>query len=270
VVFVPGEKSGEATTVEGTDPAWPELAVTNEVLTGEPGSGDRVTAYAAPGGRVLRLSGTVPAGARRFGVAAALPDPPGFALAHFRKALTAKGVVIREGKPPPGTATVTLATHQSAPLATIIDHLNQVSDNLEAQCVFLALGRRLGKDPAAALADHWREAGVEFRGLRLIDGSGLARANMIRPVDLARVNHLAAAGPHGKRYVESLPSAADGRVRFKPGYMSGVRTDVGFVLDAAGRRWTYCLMLNGLDPATDARAMRSRWIDLMLERLSKR
>jgi D-alanyl-D-alanine carboxypeptidase/D-alanyl-D-alanine-endopeptidase (penicillin-binding protein 4) len=256
--------------VESTDPAWPELVITNEVLTGAPGSGDRVTAYAAPGGRLLRLSGTVPAGVRRFGVGAVLPDPPGLALAHFRKVLAARGVTIRDGKPPPGAATVPLATHRSAPLAAIIDHLNRVSDNLEAQCVFLALGRRLGKEPAAALADHWREAGVAFRGLRLIDGSGLARANMIRPVDLALVNHLAAAGPHGERYVESLPSAAEDKLRFKPGYMSGVRTDVGFVLDAAGRRWSYCLMLNGLDPAADARAMRSCWMDTMLERLGAR
>jgi serine-type D-Ala-D-Ala carboxypeptidase/endopeptidase (penicillin-binding protein 4) len=270
VVFVPGREPGAATTVEAIAPPWPELVVANDVRTAGAGSGDRVTAYATPGGRALRLTGTVPAGVRRFGVGAAMPDPSGFAVYYFRQALEAKGVSFRSREIPPGPQPVTLATHRSAPLAEVTGFFNRTSDNLAAQCVFLALGRQLQADPAAALVGHWREAGVEFRGLRLIDGSGLARANMIRPVDLARVNHLAAAGPHGETFLESLPTAAGGRLRYKPGYMSGVRTEVGFLLDAAGRRWTYCLMLNGLDPATDARAMRSLWIDKMLERLGPR
>ena len=87
--------------------------------------------------------------------------------------------------------------------------------------------------------------GVSFKGLRLIDGSGLARATMIRPVDLARVNFLARSSAYGDRYFESLPKSGDGSVSSKRGAMSGVRTEVGFV-KKDGKEYTYALMGNGL------------------------
>jgi D-alanyl-D-alanine carboxypeptidase/D-alanyl-D-alanine-endopeptidase (penicillin-binding protein 4) len=189
-------------------------------------------------------------GESNFPVNGALPDPPARVKELFQARLAAAGVKILGRKIPSRSQVAPLVLHDSKPLPEILDHLHKVSDNLEAQCLFLTIGSQKSTDPDAAytLRRHWEGRGVEFKGLRLIDGSGLARANMIRPLDLAMVNHLARRGPHGERFRQSLTAYVGGRVRAKLGAMSGVKTDVGFITMADGREFTFCLMANGLNP----------------------
>jgi D-alanyl-D-alanine carboxypeptidase/D-alanyl-D-alanine-endopeptidase (penicillin-binding protein 4) len=113
-------------------------------------------------------------------------------------------------------------------------------------------------DPSEVVRSHWESRGVTFTGLRMIDGSGLARANMIRPLDLAMVNHLARRGPHGERFRQSLTSYLDGMVRSKLGAMSGVRTEVGFLTLDDGREVTFALMANGLGLDVDFWPLREK------------
>lgn len=224
----------------------------NLVTAGPAESGDEVVAYSEPYGRSITLRGTVPAGRSGFTVSGALPDPPSLA-AEFLKARLAAGGVKIKGAPSvaPGGADqkVILARHSSAPLPEIIDHLHRVSDNLETQCLFLTLGLKAEADPATAIRAHWEKNGVSFVGLRQLDGSGLARANMIRPVDLARVNFAARRGVHGQRFYQSLSAYLNGNVRAKVGSMSGVKTQVGFLRTVQGHELTYAVMANGLGPS---------------------
>ncbi|MES2476615.1 MAG: D-alanyl-D-alanine carboxypeptidase/D-alanyl-D-alanine-endopeptidase [Verrucomicrobiota bacterium] len=262
VRFLPGQKLGDpAKFLEGS-PVPVGTKWINDVTTGPADSGDGVSIYSTPNGRVIAMRGTVPLGPS-FAVGGAIPDPPAVAVETLRAALKKAGVTF-SGKPVPrkGEAVV-LATHRSAPLPEIIDHLHRVSDNLEAQCLFLTLGRRAGKDAASAVRDHWEKSGVAFDGLRLIDGSGLARANMIRPLDLARVNLAARHGPHGPRYFQSLNPSLGGTVRAKLGSMSGVKTDVGFLRLNNGKELTFALMANGLDPALSFWPLRGELLEAL-------
>jgi D-alanyl-D-alanine carboxypeptidase/D-alanyl-D-alanine-endopeptidase (penicillin-binding protein 4) len=247
VSFQPGGKPGDPARFVQGGPVAAGTRWVNEVTTGPPGSGDGVTLYSVPFGRVISLAGTVPQG-DEFTVGGAIPDPPALAVEVLRAALVRGGVKF-SGKPVPrkGEAVV-LASHRSAALPEIIDHLHKVSDNLETQCLFLTLGNVSQTDPATAVWQHWEKSGVTFDGLRLIDGSGLARANMIRPLDLARVNFAARHGPHGERFFQSLNVSLDGHARAKLGSMSGVKTDTGFLRMNDGRELTFALMANGLDP----------------------
>ncbi|MES2657317.1 MAG: D-alanyl-D-alanine carboxypeptidase/D-alanyl-D-alanine-endopeptidase [Verrucomicrobiota bacterium] len=258
VSFRPGAKPGDAAEFLMADPNPPDTRWESEVTTGEPGSGDGVTIYSTPGGRVISTFGTVPQGPA-FTVGGALPDPPAVALATLRAALEKAGVKF-SGKPVSREEAV-VATHRSAPLAEIIDHLHEVSDNLEAQCLFLTIGNVSLTNPAAAVRGYWEKAGVAFEGLRLIDGSGLARANMIRPLDLARVNFAARRGPHGERYFESMNPSLGGNVRAKLGAMSGVKTDTGFLKMKNGREYTFALMANGLGTGFDFWELRAELLD---------
>lgn len=255
----PAQEVGGPAEWLGADPELDGLSWVNLVTTGQAGGGDRTVVFSQPYGRIITLRGTVPAGVPRFSVRAAIPDPPAVALGHLREALIRGGVEFADPATinPLGEARV-LAVHRSAPLRDIIDHLQRVSDNLEAQCVFLMTGRRLGRDPAAALQSHWETRGVEFAGLRLLDGSGLARATMIRPIDLARVNFLARHGEHGELFLAGLPASSDGSVRSKPGAMSGVRGDVGFLATETREELTFVLLANGLGPGADYGGLRGR------------
>ncbi len=226
----------------------------NNVTTGPAGSGDQVVAYSAPYGRTITLRGTVPAGEKGFTVNGANPDPPALAAELLRARLEAGGVIFNDPprpSTPPATNRTILARHASAPLPEIIDHLHRVSDNLEAQCLFLTIGRQQNADPASAIREHYEKAGVKFVGLRQLDGSGLARADVIRPMDLARVNFTTRHGPLGQRFYDSLSAYLDGQVRAKIGSMSGVKTQVGFLRTARGRELTFAVMANGLAAGRD-------------------
>ena len=245
LVFDGGEKEGEAASWLRSEPnLYEEIDWKIEVYTGPEGSGDRVMAYSAPRVPRIHARGTVPMGAKGFGVRAAIPNPPEFARDFLKEELRARGVIFSNELI--GTATESLlARHESLPLPEIIDHMQRVSDNLEAQCLYLMMGKKAGREPEVVVKEYWEKMGVSFEGLRLIDGSGLARATMIRPVDLARANYLARNSAYGERYLESLPGNRDGSVRSKRGAMSGVRTEVGFV-ERDGKVFTFALMGNGL------------------------
>ncbi len=262
VRFQPGAKPGDSAKLLDGSPVAAGTDWVNDVTTGAAGSGDGVAIYSSPGARVISARGTVPQGFE-FTVGGAIPDPPAVAVEILRAALERAGVTF-SGKPVPRSGeAVVVATHQSAALPEIIDHLHKVSDNLEAQCLFYTLGNYAGKNPSTAVREYWQKAGVDFQGLRLIDGSGLARANMIRPLDLARVTLAARRGPHGDRYFQSLNPSLAGNVRAKLGSMSGVKTDVGFLKLATGKELTFALMANGLDPALSFWPLRGELLEAL-------
>jgi D-alanyl-D-alanine carboxypeptidase/D-alanyl-D-alanine-endopeptidase (penicillin-binding protein 4) len=252
VRFEPGAQPGTPAKFLGGSPTTSDTRWENHVLTGPAGSGDEVVVFSEPYGRTITLRGTVPAGESSFTVSGAIPDPPALAAELLRSKLESVGVKFSDLSGPFASSVRTvIARHQSAPLPEIIDHLHKVSDNLEAQCLFLAIGQRQNSEPVEAVRQYWGKAGVAFLGWRLLDGNGLARANMIRPIDLARINLAARRGPHGQRFLESLTTYVQGNVRGKIGGMSGVKTQVGFLRTAQGRELTFALMGNGLPAGRD-------------------
>jgi D-alanyl-D-alanine carboxypeptidase/D-alanyl-D-alanine-endopeptidase (penicillin-binding protein 4) len=251
IPFDPGAKVGDPATLRSGLLVTKDTRWINRVTTGAAGSGDQVVVYSQPYGRTITLQGTVPLDEAPFTVTGAIPDPPAVVGEYLTKALQQKGVKLLGRESMAAKPAAKLASHQSVPLPEIIDHLHRVSDNLEAQCLFLMIGRLQKLDPVKALRSYWEKRGVYFTGLRLIDGSGLARATMIRPIDLAKVNHVARHGSHGDRFRQSLTAYLDGSVRAKLGAMSGVKTEVGFLTLPDGREVTFALMANGLDPAVN-------------------
>lgn len=256
--FSPGAAAGDPAVFLGGAPVPAGTRWDHRVSTGPAGSGDQVVVYSEPFGRVITLRGTVPAGKKEFRVNGAVPDPPALASETLGRYLEEGGVSLLKRAVPAGINATQLVVHRSEPLPVVIDHLHRVSDNLEAQCLFLTLGNHLNREPAEVVRAFWENRGVDFTGLRLIDGSGLARANMIRPLDLAKVNHAACRGPHGERFRQSLTSYLDGKVRSKLGAMSGVKTEVGFLTLEDGREVTFALMANGLDLQVDFWLLREK------------
>lgn len=265
--FLPGATEGEGTKIAGTEPSLGGIQWLNHVSTGPAGSGDQVVVYSEPYGKIITLHGTVPAGEKDFEVSAAIPDPPLLARQLLEAALKKAGIKIAGKSVNQQGDFIPLASHRSAALPEIIDHLHLVSDNLEAQCLFLTMGRVKNGAPEKVLKEFWEAKGLKFTGLRLIDGSGLARATMIRPLDLARINQLARRGPQGERFRQSLKTYLNGNLRAKLGAMSGVRTEVGFLSMPDGRELTIALMANGLATEIDFWPLRERLLEAVRQQL---
>lgn len=253
LAFDGAAEEGKPAKFLGSDPELPGVKWDVAVGTGPAGSGDRVMVYSSPYGSRVEASGTVPLGATYFGVRAAVPDPPTLAGDLLKKALEKRGVVFANG-PGSDSAARPLLRHESAPLVSIIGHMQEVSDNLEAQCLFLMMGVKAKADPVGTLRGYWEKEGVGFAGLRLIDGSGLARATMIRPVDLATINLKARKAAYGENFFATLPG--NDTMRAKRGAMSGVRTEAGFIR-RGGKEYVFALMANGLGPQVDFWKLRS-------------
>ena len=271
--FTPDAEVGLPAALQRTDPAVPGVAFANEVTTGLAGSGDGVVIYSAPYARRVELRGTVPLGEPEFPVGGAVPDPPLAAAIALRDALGLAGITV-EGIPTTDRllalagetvphAPISFTVHRSATLEDICRHLLIVSDNLEAECVFRSLGAGSGIDlpPAQFLRDHWAARGLALTGLRMEDGSGLARADRIRPIDLAVIQHTVLSGPAAATYPSLLHAGAGGRVLSKSGTMSSVRATTGYLAPAAGAPpgHSFALVVNAFTaPGSEADVWRDR------------
>lgn len=273
-IFQPAATVGAPAKFVGVRPEVPDVQWRNEAVTAAAGSGDGVVIHGGERTGLIHLRGSVPLNAPDFSVTGAVPDPARFAAHHFRQALLNTGVQVdgdaraisaapEEPQDPQADATA-LITHRSPPLLEIISSIHATSDNHETECLFRLLGVRYNARPDELVREHWRNRGLVFEGLRMEDGCGLARADFIRPVDLARLQHLAARGPHGAAYKDSLLSQNDGRLRWKGGAMSGVRTTTGFVTSTSGREFAFAIMINHYTDADAAGELRDALISAML------
>jgi len=187
---------------------------------------------------------------------------------------------VRPGLTPPGARLLHQA--QSLPLAEIITDVNQWSNNVMAQQVFLTLGRlapqqslsesrlvdRLALQRPArfersreVLASWWRRTfGVTHAAPVMDNGAGLSRTESLTPESLANLLRHAASHPQAERFVQSLSvagvsgttarmakdpqSAARGNAWLKTGTLRDVSGIAGYVNATNGQRYVVVAFIN--------------------------
>jgi D-alanyl-D-alanine carboxypeptidase/D-alanyl-D-alanine-endopeptidase (penicillin-binding protein 4) len=165
-----------------------------------------------------------------------------------------------------------LAVVQSAPLSDIVAVTLDTSDNTEAE-VLARLGACAAGGPGSfvgAAAHNVKAAaalGVPVTGIRLYDGSGLARTDLIPPQTLTTLltkvatsdqpgmraifAGLPVAGYTGtlvNRFQDRLTRVGAGVVRAKTGTLMGVSTLAGVTVDADGRLLAFAFMADHRTP----------------------
>ncbi|MEZ5327857.1 MAG: D-alanyl-D-alanine carboxypeptidase/D-alanyl-D-alanine-endopeptidase [Verrucomicrobiales bacterium] len=259
--FQPGAKVGDPAKLIEVVPEVPAVEIFNRMLTSEPNraEGDAPYAYGGPYSYTITFRGAIPIDAKEEVLMGAVPDPVFTASTRLHKILSQRGIKI-SGKPttvrmleqdnspvPSAEKLLPGLSHTSAPLIDLINHTHKVSDNLYAECFFrlLALEPEVGSGQAA-IESHWKKRGLTLQGLRMEDGSGLARADVIRATDLARINFLTRRGPFGEAFYNSLTPQFEGKMRWKGGAMSRVRVYVGFTVSTT-EELTFVLAFNNYD-----------------------
>jgi D-alanyl-D-alanine carboxypeptidase/D-alanyl-D-alanine-endopeptidase (penicillin-binding protein 4) len=171
-----------------------------------------------------------------------------------------------------------LGTVASAPVADLVEHLLETSDNVLAEMLAREVAIARSGEPsftgaAAQVLAALGQAGFDPAGAVMVDGSGLSTADRVPPRLLGALLSAAAAPPQGPRdtlflrpMVTGLPVAggdgtlADrfgagsskpgrGVVRAKTGTLTGVTSLAGVVTDTDGRLLVFALMSNGRNPA---------------------
>lgn len=266
--FRAGDQEGNKAAFLGTSPEVPGIRWINEVTTGSADSGDGVVIHGGERTSVMHLRGTVPQGAADFAVTGAVPDPERYAAHHLRRLLVSAGILVEGSAETSASVAIPeapelLHTHESPPLLDIITSIHATSDNHETECLYRLLGLTDGKSPDAVVRAHWQSRELVFEGLRMEDGCGLARADFIRPLDLARLQHLAGQGPQGQLYKASLLASEDGTLRWKGGAMSGVRSYTGFVKSTSGKEFSFAVMMNHFTDSVEISTLRDQLLSVL-------
>ena len=174
------------------------------------------------------------------------------------------------GALPPGA--VEVARIASPPLADLLRHMLRFSDNHLADGVFRMLGAATG-DPTwrgGARATRAALAEIDWRGLRLADGSGLSRRDRLSATALVDVLAAMADGPLRRPWLRLLPVAgrtgtvagrwtgtqAVGRVHAKTGTLRDVRALAATVPGSRGHDHHIAVVANDLPTYDDVAASR--------------
>jgi serine-type D-Ala-D-Ala carboxypeptidase/endopeptidase (penicillin-binding protein 4) len=274
VTLKPGERVGDPAVLE-TVPRHGCLVVSSSVTTTQaapPGSGapaeedETVSLLREPGSNDARLAGRVPVGGGWDG-RLAVNDPALCAATVFAEVLEAKGIRVMAGAStssaplPPDTRV--LATHDSPSMTDIVRVVNKKSQNLHAEMLLRLVGLKVKGEGSAekgheAVADLAKRLGVPDQGWALVDGSGLARTDLLTPRGLVALLAAMDRHPHAAAFRESLPiagldgtlekrmkgTAAEGRVTAKTGTLRLANALAGYVTTVRGERLAFAIVVN--------------------------
>lgn len=166
-----------------------------------------------------------------------------------------------------------LARHHSVPLPSLLTTMLRDSDNLIADNLLKALGRRYFQQPGsyrngvAAVKAILQKAGIDLSRAILVDGSGLSRNNRLSARQLASVLHyisthpelglidmLPTAGMDGTlKYRQSVRHAPiKGRLKAKSGSLYGSFNLAGLLEDDTGQAHIVVQLVSHYHPDEDA------------------
>ena len=243
-----------------------------------------------PFSRVLRLTGTILAGAEPERIRLGIDDPAHYAAWRMRTLLEARGVrvagetrsryrplipaddpAVRNGapaaRPPEPEALAQLAP---APLSEDIRVINKVSQNLHSELLLRRVGREKGSgsiaDGLAAVRAMLEQGGVQRTHYDFADGSGMSTYNRLAPRGTVRFLSWVAAQPWGAKWRDTLPVAGvDGtlarrfketslerRLFAKTGTLNASAALSGYMIGKSGRTLTFSAFANDIPEGASA------------------
>lgn len=259
----------------------PYYRIDNRALTVAMGETD-LTTERMPFSNVIRLTGTIKAGAEPETLRFSIDDPAAFAAWRLKNLLEARGVKVmgdvgvrhrpvspiddpkqRNGAPPPRPARQgVLAQLTPPPLTDDLREINKVSQNLHAELMLRRVGLAHGtgsvEDGVAAVRVMMEQAGVPRTAWDISDGSGMSTYNRLAPRGVARLLRWIQTQPWGEAWRSTLPiagvdgtlarrfkgTALEGRLFAKTGTLNATNALSGYMLGKSGKMLTFSTYAN--------------------------
>jgi D-alanyl-D-alanine carboxypeptidase/D-alanyl-D-alanine-endopeptidase (penicillin-binding protein 4) len=282
-------------------PALEYYEIDNRVRTVAAGE-RRIYADRLPGSRTLRIWGAIPLRDRGEDLALGIDDPALYAALALRQALEERGIAVegravakhllpedvvdlKRAPAAPAATGVELARRDSAPLVECLRITDKVSQNLHAEMMLRAVGqarRNVGSREAGfeEMKTFLTGAGVRADSYHLLDGSGMARLNLVTPAAVVGLLRYMYGSPVGQTFLSLLPvggedgtlatrftnAAQTGRVHAKTGSLSHVSALSGYA-ERPDRTWVaFAILVNNYNgQSTEIRQAMDRVCALIME-----
>ena len=243
-----------------------------------------------PGSNIVRLTGTIAAGAQPELMRLAIDDPAHYAAWRLKMLLEARGVRVtgtatarhrpltsaddpakRNGAPPARPPELEpLARLTPPPLIEDLTQVNKVSQNLHAELMLRRVGRENGSgsiaDGVAAIRSMLEQAGVPGAAYDFADGSGMSTYNRVAPRGTVTFLRWIAAQPWGDAWRETLPVSGvdgtlsrrfrgtplEGRLFAKTGTLNATNALSGYLLTKSGRTLLFSAFANDVPESVSA------------------
>jgi serine-type D-Ala-D-Ala carboxypeptidase/endopeptidase (penicillin-binding protein 4) len=276
VTVTPGRAPGRSVLID-ISPATAYVTLKVSAVTSRPDSTSTLDIRRSRGDLTIEVGGNIALGSAPYVETISIEDPNIFFGTLVQEELVRSGINV-EGvavdaaeRPEPFDYTKlhAIAVHSSPTLREIIAATNKQSLNLSAEMLLKKLGREVnGVGSTSAGIDVVRTllagTGIDTDRLRLFDGSGLSRQDMISPGDLASFLRWARRASIGRDYLASLSVAgrdgtlarrligtlAENNVVAKTGYMNGVRAISGYTRSRDGEWLAFSIVTNNYSVPT--------------------
>lgn len=270
--FLQNPKLKEAPRIQAIEPEVDNLAFYNELKSAGKNTGDNAYIYGAPYSYERYVRGTIPVGTGKFTIKGSLPDPPLFAAQQLKKTLEAANIFSTKGTTTDRLIQIqlpkkrtTIYTHKSPPLKEIIHRTNIKSVNLYCETMLKTIGQRQTGEGnentkgTKTIQNFWKDRGLSFDGINLVDGSGLSRTNLVTTkfmsallrkialdskINTTIYNSLPVAGKSGGLKYYLRGTVAEGKLRAKTGTLENVRSFAGYATNSKGKKLAFCIIVN--------------------------
>lgn len=268
-VYFKSGKTGEKPQILKTVPYMGEIGFYNYL---ESGNKDSAYIYGIPYSNERWLRGSVPANKELF-LKGDIPEPAYHSASCLKDMLEEGGIHVTGAALSCrimtirgeyfSTERVPLLTYYSPPLSEIIRDTNVRSNNHYAEHLFKLIALTKYSQASFSKATEvveafWKERGIDFSGVSIYDGSGLAPTNRLTPHLLTDILvYMTDRSKYADAFYASLPIAGkegtvrgflkgtslEGEVHLKSGSITNVQCYAGY-FDKDGKRYAFSIMAN--------------------------
>ena len=264
----PGAKPGD----HGIVSVLPDVGyvVINNKLTTSNGKRRKWTYAMDPVKPEITIGGEIGVGVDSAQMVLPVRNPIGFFRAAFMQALADEGIVFREDHAIPQGIEIKSFAYASAPLLSLLDEINQRSQNLHAETLFRNMGAQVAGE--GSVAGGWAaerrfliEMGISPDDFEVWDGCGLSPKNKLKPSTETKLLRTMARHQKGRYYINSFASPRVGTggkrmleleypwlTRFKTGFIGEAHALVGYVFPMDGDTLAVAMYLNETGGNSDA------------------
>jgi D-alanyl-D-alanine carboxypeptidase/D-alanyl-D-alanine-endopeptidase (penicillin-binding protein 4) len=239
----PGAKDGEPAQIT-VIPDVGYVKIKNEIKTG--GKRVKYKYVLDPIKPEITLTGTISSKTSLSTVVIPVRNPAAYFKAAFLKSLENSGIIYVEDDEVYKGKAMDSVVFTGPPLKSMLDEINQRSQNLHAEVLLRSLGQKDGQNGSAENGIlneklFLQKAGISPEGFKIVDGSGLSPQNQLKPNSLTKLLTYMKKQKEGGIYVSSLAipgvSGAGKRldvefrskIRFKTGFIDGVHGLAGYI-----------------------------------------